>query len=220
MKSEFKKLLFNPLCRMSEVKRYSGVHQESDETLSDHITDVCLISYLIYQTLTFKYGETDLNKGKLLEKALLHDIDEVLTGDIPRNTKYATKEVHSALNDIAVSAIAEIEESMTLDLHDTWNNAKKEKEGLILKLADILCVVRKTLVEIELRGNKSFLKVADELRTHLLSILDSYPFDTFNSGSSVYLQSVMSEACDEISYILKEYSGIRERFNLKDTVLR
>lgn len=218
---KFTTLAFNPMCRMNEVNRYSGVYQETNESLSDHITDICMMSYLIARKLN-EYGE-EVNIGILLEKALLHDMDEVLTGDIPRNTKYATDRAHKELEKVAESAIYDIQTIVGIDsLYDIWSNAKSGKEGIIVKISDMLCVAKKAMTEVELRNNLSFLKVVSELESHLNHMIDSsskWSSEFKCNDSYDFIVNIIKDARDEITTIRVKYNHIIEKYNIIENVL-
>ena len=194
MNSNFINLAFSPFGRTNEIIRYSSVHQEMPESLAEHITDVSMMSYLVARYITEEIGD-EINIGLLLEKCLLHDVDEVITGDIPRNTKYATETSKGVLEQVAIEAIDQmIQSNITLAGCSTiWRCAKEGKEGFILKVVDMLVVVKKAIIEIELRGNLTFLKVVKELETHVSKLLQSFdskcPFD--NPETSQYLYSLV-----------------------------
>lgn len=219
---DFTTLAFNPLSRMNEVYRYSSVYQETRETLAEHITEVSTMSYLIAKYLNEVCGEK-IDIGVLLEKCLLHDMDEVLTGDIPRNTKYATAEVHNELNRVADEAVVMIESLLgEISIKDAWTDAKKGKEGLILKVVDMLVVVKKSMTEIELRGNLSFLKVITELETHLENMINSgYVYEAFpGNQSSGFLMNLISQAKDEVTTIRVRNQHIIDKYSIKENVIR
>ena len=218
---KFTDLAFNPMSRMNEVYRYSSVYQETNERLSDHITEVSIMSYLIAKELESSYHE-ELNLGVLLEKCLLHDIDEVLTGDIPRNTKYATNQVHTELNKVADQAVDTIVRMMpsTSDLKSIWSSAKDGKEGTILAIVDMLCVAKKCITEVELRGNLTFLKVITELEGHLSRMLQKDILRSeFSSDASLYLAQLIKDAKDEITTIRVNYRHLIDKYHIKENVI-
>lgn len=215
----FTELAFNPMSRMNEVSRYSSVYQETNESLAEHVTEVMVMSYLIATDLKKNYNET-LNLSELLQKCLLHDVDEVITGDIPRNTKYATPLVHEELNSVAETAVKMIEESLEVPIYETWSSAKENKEGKILKIVDMLCVVKKCITEIELRGNLTFLKVVTELEAHLTNTLNNNSiYEEFNQESSEYLRKLVSQAKDEITTIRVKYQDVINKYHIKENVI-
>lgn len=217
----FTTLAFNQMSRMNEVCRYSSVYQETNESLAEHVTEVLTMSYLIAKNLE-KLGEK-IDKGVLLEKCLLHDMDEVLTGDIPRNTKYATDAVHKELNLVAEDAVRLIEKTLgDIQIFDAWKSAKEGKEGVILKIVDMLCVVKKCITEIELRGNRSFLKVVTELETHLTNMVNSADkYSAFDKQESVdLLKKLVSEAKDEITTIRVRNQHIIDKYHIMENVIK
>lgn len=217
----FTTLAFNQMSRMNEVCRYSSVYQETNESLAEHVTEVLTMSYLIAKNLE-KLGEK-IDKGVLLEKCLLHDMDEVLTGDIPRNTKYATDAVHKELNLVAEDAVRLIEKTLgDIQIFDAWKSAKEGKEGVVLKIVDMLCVVKKCITEIELRGNRSFLKVVTELETHLTNMINSSDkYFAFDKQESVdLLKKLVSEAKDEITTIRVRNQHIIDKYHIMENVIK
>lgn len=216
----FTELAFNPINRMNEVSRYSSVYQETNESLAEHVTEVMTMSYLIAADLQKNCKEI-LNLSDLLQKCLLHDVDEVITGDIPRNTKYATSLVHMELNSVAETAVRMIEKSLGVSIYETWSSAKENKEGEILKIVDMLCVVKKCITEIELRGNLTFLKVVTELEVHLTNTLyNNSIYEEFNKESSKYLRNLVSQAKDEITTIRVKYQDVINKYHIKESVIR
>lgn len=209
-------IAFNPICRMSEVKRYSGVHQECDEVLSEHITDVSMLSYLISMNLR-KRGE-DIDVGILLEKCLMHDIDETLTGDIPRNTKYATKKLKKEADTVARLAVKTLSSQLQLDhIYELWETSKSGKEGFILKISDMLSVVKKAIVEVVLRNNYTFLKVVDEVHSHLKHLLmemDMEHNDFSSPEAYQWLLDLVADALKEIDVIYNKYQDKITKYHM------
>lgn len=216
---KFTDLAFTPLCRMNEVYRYSSVYQENNESLSDHVVDVMMMSYLVANDLN-KITEEKIDIGVLLEKCLIHDVDEVITGDIPRNTKYATKVVHQELNKVADSAIYMLSEYASIDLYKLWSESKSGKEGLILSVCDMLSVAKKAVTEINLRGNLTFLKVVAELDSHLTSMLNNLAVtELISVESRSYLEELIASAQEEITYIKVKYRAQIEKYHIKQNII-
>lgn len=218
----FTTLAFNPMSRMNEVSRYSSVYQETNESLAEHITDVSVMSYLIAKTIQSNFTD-DIDLGTLLEKCLLHDIDEVITGDVPRNTKYATNNVHDNLDQVASDAVDLIEKYIGVGgICEVWDFAKEGKEGAILKIVDMLCVVKKSITEIELRGNLSFLKVVTELETHLTTMLScDEVYKRFDDERTrKFLKNLVSQAKDETVTIRVKYQSVIDKYHIKENVIK
>lgn len=218
---KFTDLVFNPLMRMNEVCRYSSVYQDTDEKLSDHIVDVMMMSYLIATNLVTNCNES-IDMKLLLEKCLFHDIDEVITGDVPRNTKYATYSCKKELNTVAESAVDLISELSSASVKSLWKSAKSGNEGQILEVADMLSVAKKCIIEIELRSNLTFLKVITELETHLSNMIADLRADCsgLNLESSLVLIDILQEAQDEVKYIRIKYDSYINKYHIKENVLQ
>lgn len=215
----FTTLAFNPLSRMDEVYRYSSVYQNKTESLSEHVVDVCMMSYLISKYLNCKYCE-GISIENVLEKGLLHDIDEVITGDVPRNTKYATKEVKEDLNTVAERSVSLIEEFVGIPLFNIWDSAKSGKEGLIVKVVDMLCVAKKCINEIELHHNLVFLKVISELETHLSDMMNHSRLNELDAQESVdYIRGLISQAKDEVTAIRVKYQNVINKYHIKENII-
>ena len=218
---DFNSIIFSPIMRTNEVKRCSGTYLQEDESLAQHITDTLLMSYMIAKRLQKNGEEIDL--GLLLEKGLLHDIDEIATGDIPHNTKYATDTIKSELDNVAKIAIqkfSKMDPSLE-DLPEIWETAKDGKEGVILKLCDMLCVVRKAIVEIELYHNMLFLKVSKELTSNLVIYRDSLHLEElFEQSSSVeFIESIIDYSIYLIDSINLENMSVSEKYNITTNIL-
>lgn len=134
----------------SKVRRWSQIHCAREESSLEHTAATALIALKIGSDCPFH-----VNVSELLTRALLHDIEEVITGDIMTPIKY-----HPAL----VAAVKELEKEAALEAAGVfgpwaihyWENAKDDTiEGQIVKIADKASVVYKYRQELEL-GNKSF----------------------------------------------------------------
>jgi len=206
----FLDLCFDPKCRMNQVDRYSGVYQEASENLAEHVTEITMFSYLIATKLKDCFGET-IDFGLLFESCLLHDIEEVITGDVPRNTKYATQNIKKSLDNFAKESADAI---LTKKQYAVWHNAKKGKEGFILALSDFLTVAKKCVVEIELRGNISFMKVLNEVLTLSDPNKMTIPAVFENQRSEKYFKDLLSITSNELKQIYWKYKKTSDRYKI------
>lgn len=224
MSNVFLDLINIPVLNTDNAIRYSLMYQLKEESLADHIADVAVLSYML--TLRFNsYGE-NLNVGDVLEKAILHDLDEVLTGDIPRSTKYYSQEGLSAMRGVALDAITKLAENLpgSDQLVDKWKSAKSGKEGAILVMADMLCVARKVITETKLLGNGYFLKVAYEMINNLNELkaeLEQGELSSFNEQSKAYIGQLIHDAASVMEELvsgddrLMRYGVINNVFSKK-----
>jgi len=92
--------------------------------------------------------ELKLNEYKILSRALLHDLDEAATGDVPRFFKYSDPALKTHLDEVAAKGVDQIAgklwdaPSSVCAVTDIWKNAKNDTpEGKILEFADFLSVL-------------------------------------------------------------------------------
>ena len=140
MNNTFLDLINIPVLNTDNTIRYSLMFQSKPESLSHHIAEVGVLSYILALRLN-SYGE-NLDIGDILEKVILHDLDEVLTGDIPRGTKYYSDAGLQAMRGIAHDAISTLANQLEGGdiIVNKWKEAKNGREGTILVLTDMLCV--------------------------------------------------------------------------------
>ncbi|AWD93069.1 5'-nucleotidase [Bacillus phage vB_BceM-HSE3] len=219
--NSFIKQVTSPLSRMHQIPRYAGVHQEYDENLAVHIADVQMVGYSLILVLNNQYGE-DIDKGEFLEKALLHDSEEALSGDFPRSIKYYNESTLDALRYLGGVAMQQLVDSHfegNQDVYTMWDKCKEGKSGVILKVVDMICVVKKTIIEIEMLNNNYFLKVAYEVREYLNEVKRYLEEKSpYNPAATQYLCALITEAHDEIDRIWESRKDVAIRYGLLDNV--
>ena len=218
MNNQFLELINNPALNIDNTIRYSLLYQLKEESLSHHIAEVSVLAYLTALKLN-SYGE-NLDIGLVLEKVILHDLDEVITGDIPRSTKYYSEEGLRAMRMVADDAISRL--ASQLDGGDQivskWRDAKKGKEGMVLELCDMLCVARKVVTEVKILGNGYFLKVAYEMVNNLRE-LGEEDFSEFNADSRSYIFGLIHDAI-EVMHGLISGDDRLERYGIINNVFK
>lgn len=222
MNNSFLELINCPALNTDNAVRYSLMYQTKPESLADHIADVSVLSYLLALRLN-SYGE-NLDVGKVLEKVLLHDLDEVLTGDIPRSTKYYSEDGLNAMRGVALDAITKLSEGLVggEGIVEKWKLAKSEREGAILVIADMICVARKTVTEVKILGNGYFLKVAYEMIDNLKDLraeLESGEMSTFNDQSKAYINQLIHDAIEIMDELLSSDDRL-SRYGVDQNVFR
>jgi len=137
---------------------------------------VCLISFLLAENM-------QENSQEAVTKALFHDIEEAITGDITRQFKYHDQTFTKALDDVLPSMMEKVVELLpTKYLREgvkiEWFWSKEKKEGYIVDMADsiaMLCFIH----EETMAGNKWVLQ---ETGTYSFDVavtkLDKYGFGT------------------------------------------
>jgi putative hydrolase of HD superfamily len=155
---------------LNHIKRFSFSPVIRPENVSEHSFWVSYYSYLVAQSLSNKYK---IDIGKVLIKAVVHDIEEAGVGDIVRTFKYSSPELTANVkkaeyrqlkNYVNKSFDAEISNRIIAD----WQKSKdKSIEGRIVAFCDFLCVFVYCCEEIK-TGNKHMLQVLSDAYTALL----------------------------------------------------
>lgn len=215
--NEFLNIINSPLCKTKAITRYSGTRQNQNETLSDRILDVAMMSYHIARNLEVR--GVSVNIGLLLQKCIIHDIDEVLIGDIPRMTKYSSEECHRALNNLANDTAKEL--SFDIDgtdyTYNIWRNDKDSSlEGTILRVTDMLSVANKVIFEIEFHHNIGFFKVATEISHYLSDVLDKVKSNLSDNIATEYLTKIIDDTYEVMMSLIEEYKPKIDQYNIYD----
>ena len=213
---KLEQILTSSLLQLSKVNRYSGVYLIQPESVSDHTTQVGLIAFTLASYLKHIGEEIDL--GRVALYALLHDIDESLTGDIPRNIKYYNSKSIKSFNEIAEDAINRLDAQLGFtNIHDYWVVAKEDGiEGLIVGISDVLQVVRKIIEEVQFLGNKYMLHVALEVSSNAKTLKDSIVSAEISFPAERFLTETIDDAWDVLESILDDNRDIIEKFNIRD----
>jgi 5'-deoxynucleotidase YfbR-like HD superfamily hydrolase len=190
---------FFGLCSgLAGTDRFSNANLIHRESVLEHTGQVVLCCYMI----CIEIDASDAVMGSVLAKAAVHDVEETLTGDIPRNVKHANFATMDAFHALQENAMSQIADSLELDesCYDIFvedhHFAKTGKEGMILELADVLAVVYKVHHEAIERGNRCMLSRASSCRSHLVAMenkfRDSDKFSDIEKFNSKEIHSIMS----------------------------
>lgn len=176
--------------RAAHVYRYSSRPVHRKEGVAEHIFYASFYSLVIAKFLIQKGIFVDL--GKVLERAVVHDLDEALTGDFLRPVKYGDPAIKEGLDRLSRRFLSEISAQFGVDLTNSWETAKDESlEGRILYLADLLCVVAYVHEEF-LYGNRHLRVVFVEVRDYFLKISNGEVSGIMDTPlSSIVMQTLL-----------------------------
>lgn len=149
--------------RLYHSERWGTSPTILDESVAEHTFEVTYISYLL--ALDLKSRGQDVSIGEVIERALLHDFGEAITGDIPRHTKHGDDSFEENLEEIERRGISdrldELDERYSPRIEDKIHGAKDESlEGRLVACGDIISAVRGAKREIEL-GNEKIIENAN-----------------------------------------------------------
>jgi len=137
------------------------------ESVADHSFRTALITMLLCDELSGR-GET-VDRERAIKMALLHDIGEALTSDIPtRASRFVDKNEGAAVRDVLEGSVLDEYVEVWMDY-----NAGKSTEGKVVKFADRLEMLVQAFEyeRIGFRGLDEFWEAVEELRASEL-----YPY--------------------------------------------
>lgn len=163
--------IFSMASSMSSMQRYSQTFMNKKESVLEHTGFVVLFCCFVGQELISRGKQIDI--ALLLSKAACHDIDEIITGDIPRPTKYFDEEARKTFERIENHGINKLVDSMSLppSVFRFWKESKSGDTGTIVAIADVAAVAYKFWEETCVLGNKGFVGHGENVREHLNKIL-------------------------------------------------
>lgn len=136
-------ILTGPVRRMSHVHRYSSITVHRRENVAEHSWWVMFIAMLIADDLRAQ-GEL-VKLDKVVLRALVHDLDECVSGDIIRSFKYRTEAMRLAVHEASDENMREITSKMGSVgglVFPLWRDSKDDSiEGQIVRFADMASVV-------------------------------------------------------------------------------
>jgi putative hydrolase of HD superfamily len=146
--------------RMSHVYRYSSVPVIRRENVAEHSWYVAFYSLIIAKDLIRRGHEVDI--GLLLERAMVHDLDESMTGDFLRGVKYGHPDLKRALDEISEREVLKMESDIGTKLLLSWSQAKSPTiEGDIVSVVDLARVLSYVFEEMKL-GNMHVRDIPEE----------------------------------------------------------
>jgi 5'-deoxynucleotidase YfbR-like HD superfamily hydrolase len=170
--------IINFIIKYESVFRFSRNRLIFPENLVSHIGTVTILGTYIMDMINDLWVESEEDKlfarnqpvfsvydyAAFMRRAVVHDMDEIVTGDIVRPTKYANEDILKHLKALEERSVEKIIEEHRLPERwkTEWENAKNDFVGLVLKVADLLSVMITCYRECVLFSNKQFEEVAQE----------------------------------------------------------
>jgi putative hydrolase of HD superfamily len=159
--------------KLDTVIRFSAQTRIKDESVAEHSFHTAFYA-MILADMEEQFGGK-IDKQKVLKTALIHDLEECLTGDIIYTFKHThkslTKEIRKMSLKFLEELLSDLPEKLSKEYIELWKNQKDEKtkEGKIIEAADKLEGLIYSLSEVSL-GNKSFKAVIGNYVKHLRSL--------------------------------------------------
>lgn len=203
--------LFRMTNGLSTTRRYSQSRLHHEESVLEHTGFVVLVcSMVTHECNDIAPNYFDL--GKVLSKATVHDLEEFITGDVPRPTKYFNPAAKAAFDAIAEHGMNTIMASMRMRpasasmIMDDWRNAKSDREGLIVKIADMAAVVWKMWSEIIMMNNLSLMISCEKVPEYISELKDYIEATLDNQQVAKYLNRLLTGLNEVAEVAAKKYN--------------
>lgn len=176
--------------KTATITRYSQSHLTRQESVLEHTGFVVLFCYIVGS----KIYRCDM--GELLRKAVSHDLEESIVGDIATPTKYSSDSMTYCIKQFEDRAMKQISNHFDdwMDMHGDWRDSKDDTiEGKIVTIADHCAVIYKIYEETVIYNNRSITSHAK----NLLPVIR----DRFEGETNAVLCEILMEAtkiCKEI----------------------
>ena len=144
------------LSRMKNINRWGLMYNTRVENLSEHSMECAVLTHALALIGNEKFGKA-FDPNRLLAAALFHDMNEVLTGDLPTPIKYYNDDIKGAYKKIEKVSLDKMLSLLDENTAKVYENlfSLNEEETRLMKGADKLCAYIKCLQELE-RGNREF----------------------------------------------------------------
>lgn len=182
------------LFRMKDIDRWGLMYNTKSETLAEHSMQCALIAHALALIGIREFART-YSAERICTAALLHDMSEILTGDLPTPVKYHNDEIRDAYKKIEAYAEERLLAPLEPESRAVYEGLchLSDQEHAVVKAADKLCAYIKCLQE-EQRGNPEFLSA----KCSIEKALDASPVEELRYFREHYLPS-FTKNLDEIS---------------------
>lgn len=186
--------------RLSCIIRYNNTPKVNGESVAEHSYYVALMTMLVADYLESE-GAPPLDKLRLMKMALLHDIEEIISGDIIKILKTAGfKAELEKMNERSMQYLTGILESeQGQNYCDLWRatKSKTDPEAKIVDFCDWLAVIVYSIRESHL-GNKYF----EEILEYAIRTFQKFALET-----------------PELTKLVKEFTEYATKYLQRDSLL-
>lgn len=176
---QFTEFLFGHNRRLNRIIRFNTRHKISSESVAAHSFYVALYALILADIM--KEHVDKIDKEKVLIYALLHDMEECVSGDVVRTFKKRMIKAYDELTQESINTIFDrFPEHLKTEYINNWKNNDKGLEGLIVQVADDLSGLVYCIEEINM-GNNYFKLIRDSYMKGLKIKMQVLGLDNFYS---------------------------------------
>lgn len=177
---------FGMLARMKYINRWGLMRNTINENIAEHSLEVAIIAHALAVIGNVRCGK-ELNAEHIAMLGMLHDMTEIITGDLPTPIKYYAPEIRDAYKKVEHIAANQLLSEIPEDMRDSYKDILVEEdteEWRFVKAADKLSAYIKCIQEGN-TGNTDFEKA--EIATK--KILDEMEMDEIDIFIEEFLPS-------------------------------
>ena len=202
--------LYKWACRLSNSKRFANLKLDKEYSGAEHCFRVAILAMTLADDYQNRTGKK-LNVEEILRKAILHDIEEAILGDIPTPVKNRSQDFKNEYKKLAEVVMNEdiLPHSPNPETYlKLWKEDKDGESGEVIILADGLEALSTAYYELK-RGNMSLKKAFKNLKATMESeklqiLMDKYPLarEFYNRHINLpkTLQKWIDSSSDEYEY--------------------
>ncbi|MCH8048533.1 HD domain-containing protein [Patescibacteria group bacterium] len=156
---------------LAHVMRFSSTPQHFPESVAEHSFYTAYYVSLLCDLLA--KVDIQINREKAITMALIHDTEEMFSGDILNPFKHYSNEVKEAIQRVNEEVIPQMYEGLPDDMKEKyiglWNEESQGEstEAQLVKIADRLSLLSKCAEEVKV-GNGFFKKIYESQLQFLL----------------------------------------------------
>lgn len=156
---------------LGKIVRFSTLLRLKDENVAEHCFHTTLYAMMLAD-MEIEFGNK-VDVEKVMRMALLHDIEEAMTGDILHSFKYSDKELLNSIKKMGhkfyVEMLHDLPKNLSKKYSKVWNDFDSTIESRIVEAADKLEALIYAMEELS-SGNKAFKRVKNTLISFLEKI--------------------------------------------------
>lgn len=159
---------FGMLSRMKYINRWGLMRNNINENIAEHSLQVAIIAHGLAVIGNKRFGR-NLNAEHIAMMGIMHDITEIITGDLPTPIKYYAPEIRDAYKKVENIAANQLLKELPEDMQEAYEDILIEDDSIewkYVKAADKLSAYIKCIEE-KNTGNTDFAKAEDTIRKAL-----------------------------------------------------